>query len=77
MMMTMTMMMLSHTVTSLKPVIDKDYQTPPGRVKTAINKMINKLRSPGASDKPISPSAPATTNKKQKTPMEKGQIMVD
>ena len=60
----------SHTDTSLKPVTDKDYETPPGRVKTALNKMINKLRSPGASDKPISLSALAITNKQQENTNE-------
>lgn len=67
----------SHTDTSLKSVTDNDYQTPPRPVKTAFSKMINKLRSPGASEKPISPSAPVITNKKVKTPTQKAQIMVD
>ena len=49
----------SHTDTPLKPHANNDYHTSPGRVKTACNKMIIKLRSPEMNESFASPSTPA------------------
>ena len=57
----------SHTDTTLKPHANNDYHTSPGRVQTACNKMIVKLRSPEINENFASPSTPAVKNKQVRT----------
>ncbi|MEW8547327.1 MAG: hypothetical protein AB2693_27785 [Candidatus Thiodiazotropha sp.] len=56
----------SHTETPVRSTVTDDFQTPPGRVKTVLNKMINKLRSPGVSEKIPSPETNDTVKKPAK-----------
>lgn len=41
----------SHTDTPVRRTVSDEFQTPPSRVKNVINKMINKLRSPGVPER--------------------------
>lgn len=55
-----------YTETPVRTTLNDDYQTPPSRVKNVVNKLINKLRSPGVNDKAHSPVTNSTLIKSAK-----------